>query len=57
MEKCWEILQAYLNDQRQSWIMKTDGTYEQLKSDGVGIHELMIQVARAKMRAAEELNS
>lgn len=53
-EKCWEILQVCLNDQRQAWQMNADGTYTQRKSNEVGSHQTMMQLTKSRNKAVEE---
>ncbi|MGH9592779.1 MAG: polyphosphate kinase 1, partial [Bryobacteraceae bacterium] len=56
-EKLWEILDTCLRDQRQAWVLASDGTYAQLKpsqadgarTDGpevVGTHAFQMELAR-----------
>jgi polyphosphate kinase len=35
-ERLWEILDICLRDQRQAWILNSDGEYSQLHADGCG---------------------
>lgn len=53
-EKCWEILQLSLKDQRQTWQMNSDGSYTQRKSDEVGVHQLLMQLTKARIKTVEE---
>jgi polyphosphate kinase len=56
-EKCWEILNTMLKDQRQSWDMKADGHYKQRKpTEGslVGCHELFMNQSLMVSGLAEE---
>lgn len=54
-EKCWNVLQVALDDQRQAWDMQPDGTYRQRKPieahPQVGTHQILMQVARSRMGA------
>jgi polyphosphate kinase len=52
-EKLWEILDIYLRDRRQAWVLGEDGTYSQLRpNDGaegpeaLGTHAALMAVAR-----------
>ena len=56
-EKCWEILQLSLKDQRQTWQMNSDGSYTQRKSDEIGIHQLLMQITKARIKTVEEAPS
>lgn len=47
-EKCWEILQAMLNDQRQAWEMKPNGDYVQLSGSNQGTHTILMNQSKAK---------
>jgi polyphosphate kinase len=58
-ERMWEILQIMLNDKRQAWDMKPDGTYIQRTPpagstgpDAVGTHKTMIDLTRARCKIA-----
>jgi polyphosphate kinase len=52
--RLWEISQIMLNDQRQAWDMKPDGSYVQRKpgQDGaapsIGTHQAMMELARQR---------
>lgn len=48
-EKLWDILQAYWNDQAQTWVMKSDGSYEKKQ---VTDHKLMAGVQAEMMTRA-----
>ncbi|MGD1070667.1 MAG: polyphosphate kinase 1, partial [Bryobacteraceae bacterium] len=52
-EKLWEFLQICLNDQRQAWVLDTDGTYTQLRSDErpAGTHQIVMDLMRARAGA------
>jgi polyphosphate kinase len=49
-EKLWAILQTLMNDHRQAWDLKSDGTYVQRTpppgSDDPGTHETLMQLAK-----------
>jgi polyphosphate kinase len=54
-EKLWEILDAFLRDRRQAWMLQEDGTYLRLEpnegSDGpeaLGTHATLIEMARRR---------
>lgn len=47
-EKCWEILQVMLNDQRQAWDMKANGDFAQRTGAAVGTHGILMNQAKAK---------
>lgn len=53
-EKCWEILNLCVKEQRQSWEMKSDGTYVRQNSTDVGIHQTLMQIAKARVTFVEE---
>ncbi|MNL38135.1 Polyphosphate kinase [compost metagenome] len=53
-EKCWEILQLCLKEQRQAWQMNSDGTYTQRKSSDPGIHQVLMQIAKSRAITMEE---
>lgn len=53
-EKCWEILQLYLKEQRQAWSMNSDGTYTKKASNDVGIHQTLMQTAKSRAKVTEE---
>lgn len=54
-EKCWEVLQLCLKDQRQAWIMNPDGSYTQRKStDDVGVHQNLVNLTRQRNTILEE---
>jgi polyphosphate kinase len=56
-EKCWEILQTYLKDQRQSWAMRTDGTYEQGQSKDASAQDVLMALTRQKAIQSDEAGS
>ncbi|MBX3041416.1 MAG: polyphosphate kinase 1 [Bdellovibrionaceae bacterium] len=53
-EKLWEILQLSLKDQRQTWDMKSDGSYSQRKSDEPGLHATLVQLTKTRNTVAED---
>lgn len=54
-EKCWEILQFYLKEQRQAWVMNPDGSYTKKSSNDVGVHQLLMQAAKSRHKVTEEV--
>jgi polyphosphate kinase len=57
-EKLWEILDVYLRDKRQAWVLAGDGTYSRLNPDHsddeiarVGAHEALMQITRRRSNA------
>lgn len=52
--RLWEVLQLYLNDQKQSWDMQTDGTYKRRSGAELGVQELLVQQALSKPQLFEE---
>lgn len=56
-EKCWELLQLCLKEQRQAWQMNADGTYTQRKSNDPGIHQILMQMAKSRAITMEEVSS
>lgn len=53
-EKCWEILQLCVKEQRQAWQMNSDGTYTRRNSLENGLHQNLMQMAKARASAVEE---
>lgn len=53
-EKCWEILQLYLREQRQAWSMNVDGTYTKKVSTDAGIHQGLMQIAKSRVKVTED---
>lgn len=53
-EKLWEILQLSLNDKRQAWDMKSDGSYAQRMSTEPGIHVTLAQLTRQRNTVNED---
>ena len=54
-EKLWEILDVSLADQRQAWVMTSDGQYSQLRPDtdaegpeSVGTHQTLMTITRRR---------
>jgi len=56
-EKIWEVFQVMLNDQRQVWEMRSDGTYLQRKpqseNQNLGTHQLLMKSARQRYPPGE----
>ena len=57
-ERLWEILDVSLKDQRQAWLMDSDGGYTQLRpdpqldaSDSLGTHETLDRPDQASTHA------
>lgn len=53
-EKIWEVFQALLKDQRQTWDMHPDGSYTQRKGSGVGVQQLLMSLAKQKAAIHDE---
>ena len=56
-QRLWELLQVLLNDRRQAWDLKPDGTYVQ-RTPGdpekeIGTHQTLMNLTRAASKAAE----
>jgi polyphosphate kinase len=54
-QRLWEILEICLRDHRQAWVLKSDGSYAQLRSDGagegaeaVGTHLTLMELTRRR---------
>ena len=47
-ERCWEILQVMLNDQRQAWEMKSNGEFIQRTGGSQGTHAILMNQTKAK---------
>lgn len=56
-EKLWEILQLSLSDQRQAWQMNSDGSYTQRKSEGPGLHQILMQITKSRNKLVDEPTS
>ncbi len=57
-EKLWEILDIYLKDRRQAWVLGSDGNYSRLTPDGssdewarLGAHESLMKITRQRLNA------
>lgn len=53
-EKLWEALQAYLKDQRMTWDMASDGSYQQRKGQDPGVQQVLMNLAKQKSVSTEE---
>lgn len=53
--KCWEALQMYLQDKRQTWEMHTDGSYKQRNSEQQGVQQSLVQLTRQRSVVIEEV--
>ena len=54
-EKLWEILDIGLRDRRQAWVLRSDGSYSQLRPDGdsdgpekLGTHQTLTDLTRLR---------
>jgi polyphosphate kinase len=47
-EKIWDLLQAYIKDQRQTWDMKSDGSYTRRKGEDIGVHQILMTQAKQR---------
>ncbi len=53
-ESLWQLILAYLNDQRQTWEMGSDGNYVQRKGNDIGVHQYLMSLAKQKSMAVVE---
>lgn len=53
-ERLWEVLQLALDDKRQAWDMKADGSYVQRSSTEAGLHATLVQLTKQRNTLAEE---
>ncbi len=55
-EKCWEILQIMLKDQRQAWDMQPDGTYIQRRGTepAIGTHQQLMLLTKGRVTHTED---
>jgi polyphosphate kinase len=59
-KKLWEILDILLRDERQAWILESDGKYTQLRPEGggpgdpetLGSHQTLMNLTRARLEHA-----
>jgi polyphosphate kinase len=56
--RLWEILDICLRDQRQAWMLSSDGTYSRLRPDGkpedpvaIGTHQKLMDLTRLRATA------
>lgn len=56
-EKCWEIIQLCMKEQRQAWHMASDGSYTRKASNELGLHQILMQIAKSKAKLSEEGHS
>ncbi|MEN0057537.1 MAG: polyphosphate kinase 1, partial [Bdellovibrio sp.] len=56
-EKCWELLQLCVKEQRQAWQMNSDGTYTRRNSSDMGLHHTLMQLAKTRVTLLEETGS
>ena len=56
-EKCWELLQLYVKEQRQAWHMNSDGTYTRRNSADMGTHQTLMQLTKARVTLVEDSHS
>ena len=61
-ERLWEILDICLRDQRQAWILKSDGSYSQLQSESsseegeaMGTHATLMELTRRRCPSARKV--
>ena len=54
-ERLWEILDIYLRDRRQAWVLGADGAYSQLHAEpgvsgpeALGAHAALMDLARRR---------
>jgi polyphosphate kinase len=54
--RVWEILEIMLQDRRQSWLMRPDGSYVQCRpknaGEEVGTHQRLMEITRARVAQA-----
>jgi polyphosphate kinase len=53
-EKCWEILQICLKDQRQAWTMDSKGNYTQRMSTDPGVHQVLMNLTKLRNIISDE---
>ncbi|MFS4460920.1 polyphosphate kinase 1 [Bdellovibrio sp. HCB2-146] len=56
-EKCWELLQLCIKEQRQAWQMNSDGSYTRKNSNEAGLHQILMQIAKTKAKIAEDASA
>jgi polyphosphate kinase len=57
-EKLWEILDIYMRDRRQAWMLGSDGKYSRMSPEGtddeyarLGAHEALMKITRRRSDA------
>lgn len=53
-ERCWEILNLCVHEQRQAWKMNSDGSYTRLNATDIGIHQHLMHAIKMKSNFIEE---
>jgi len=56
-EKCWEILQLSLKDQRQTWEMNSQGDFRQRKGSDPGLHQTLMNLSKSRVKSTEDNTS
>jgi polyphosphate kinase len=49
-EKLWEVLELMLRDQRQAWVLGSNGAFSQVHGapEAVGTHATLMELARRR---------
>ncbi len=62
-ERLWEFLDICLRDQRQAWVLESDGSYSRLRPQGetggpeaFGTHQVMMELTRSRSNDGELLD-
>ncbi len=55
-EKCWEMLQFCLKDQRSAWDMDSEGHFQQRKALDQGVHQILMNLSKLRVKLVEENN-
>ncbi len=53
-EKCWEMLQICLKDQRQTWDMNSEGQFQQRKGADPGVHQTLMNLSKSRVKITED---
>ena len=60
--RMWEILQIMLNDHRQAWDMRPDGSYVQRQlaaeatgPEALGTHRALMELTKSRSQEAEQM--
>ncbi len=53
-ERCYELLQLCVKEQRQAWVMSSDGNYTRMASNESGLHQNLLQISKSRAKLAEE---